>query len=149
DRDSFAGAVFLRRPDRPALVHQRAKTSESVEDCQPLDTRLYLVNEENSKCRNNGGGRRRAARTRRVCDHQQPLRLSRWDCSRKPFSSGLCLQERSEELAGGWSVDDTLRHRFYQSAKKGPDSAGRQRDQPETKATSKYFIVSRGSGDQW
>ena len=55
----------------------------------------------------------------------------------------------SEELAGGWSVDDTLRHRFYQSAKKGPDSAGGQRDQPETKATSKYFIVSRGSGDQW
>ena len=38
---------------------------------------------------------------------------------------------------------------FINRQRKGLDSAGGQRDQPETKATSKYFVVSRGSGDQW
>jgi 1-acyl-sn-glycerol-3-phosphate acyltransferase len=44
--------------------------------------------------------------------------------SRKPFPGHFCFKTGSEKLAGGWSVDDTLRHRFYQSAKQGPDSAG-------------------------
>ena len=62
--------------------------------------------------------------TRRLCHHQQPFWLSRWDCSRKPFPGHFCFKTGSEKLAGAWSVDDTLRHRFYQSAKQGPDSAG-------------------------
>ena len=62
--------------------------------------------------------------TRRLCHHQQPFWLSRWDCSRKPFPGHFCFKTGSEKLAGGWSVDDALRHRFYQSAKEGPDSAG-------------------------
>ena len=55
----------------------------------------------------------------------------------------------SERLAIGRLVDDALRHRFHQSAKKKPDSAGGKRDQPETKARSKSFAVSRRDCDQW
>jgi 1-acyl-sn-glycerol-3-phosphate acyltransferase len=46
------------RPGRAALGDQRAKTFESLEDRQPLDTRLYLANEEDSEYQNNGGRRR-------------------------------------------------------------------------------------------
>src|SRR4029077_15570040 len=101
-------AVFLRRFSRPALVHQRAKASEPLEDCQPLDTRLHLVNENNSKYQNNGGRRRGAASTRWLCHHQQSFWLSRWDHSWKPFPGHFCFKTGSKKLAGGWSVDDAL-----------------------------------------
>lgn len=48
-RNRFPVAVLLRRLGYCPLVHQRAKASEPLEDCQPLDTRLYLANEENAK----------------------------------------------------------------------------------------------------
>ena len=47
--------------DRRPLVDHRAKASEPLEDCQPLDTRLYVANEADSEYQNNGGGRRGAA----------------------------------------------------------------------------------------
>ena len=63
-------------------------------------------------------------RTRRLCHHQQPLWLPRWDCSRQSFPGNFRLKKGSEKLAVGGSVDDALRDRFYQSPKEGPHSAG-------------------------
>ena len=61
DRYRFVVAVLLRRLGYCPLVDQCTKASEPLEDCQPLDTRLHLANEEDSKYQNNGGGRRGAA----------------------------------------------------------------------------------------
>ena len=54
-------AVFLRCFDRRPLVDHRAKASEPLENCQPLDRRLYVADAEDSDYQNNFGGRRRAA----------------------------------------------------------------------------------------
>ena len=98
--------MLLRRPSRPALVHQPAKTSESLEDYQSLDTRLYLVNEKDSEYQDNGGGRHGTARTRRLCHHQQPFRLSRWDCSWQPFPVVFVSKSevKSWPVVGQWTT---------------------------------------------
>src|SRR5262249_40986600 len=120
----FPGAVFFRRPGRPSPGDQSAETSKSLEDCQPLDTRLYLANEEDSEYQNNTERRPGAAPTRRLCHHQQSFRLPRRDCSRQPFPGNFCIKKRGEELAHHWLVDNALRDSFYQSPKKGAHPVG-------------------------